>query len=123
MQSKVDALTVAGFVVVHGVRESDRVNPKPPPSRLPPIDTVNWLIAECKTPTWHGERKCSRKKGTAKNINKRNKGQALLARVLDVRPAADGPGLQYKIESIEFVGTNLPEEYTIATQHAPVRHL
>jgi hypothetical protein len=35
MQSKVDALTVAGFVVVHGVRESDRVNPRPPPSRLP----------------------------------------------------------------------------------------
>jgi hypothetical protein len=31
----------------------------------------------------------------------------------------DGPGLQYKIESIESVRTNLPEEYTITINCYP----
>jgi hypothetical protein len=85
------------------------------------VDTVNWLIAECKTPTWRRERKCGRRKDTAENIDKRNKGQALLAWVLDVRPSADGPRLQYRIESIESVGTNLPKEYTITISCYPTR--
>jgi hypothetical protein len=83
---RVDALTAASFVVVHGVHESDRVKPKPLPSKLPLVDIVNWLIPECKTPTWHGERKCGKRKDIAENINKRNKGLALLARVLNVCP-------------------------------------
>jgi hypothetical protein len=118
-QSEVDALTIAGFVVVHRVRESNRVKPRPPPSRLPPVDRVNWLIPECKTPTWRGERKCGRRKGIVENIDKRNKGLALLAWVLDIRPTADGPGLQYRIEFIESVGTNLPEEYTVTISCYP----
>jgi hypothetical protein len=92
-QSEIDAFTVAGFVVVHRVRESDRVKPMPPPSRLPLMDTMNWSISKCKTPTWRGDRKCGRRKGTTENIDKRNKGLELLARVLDVCPAMDGHGL------------------------------
>jgi hypothetical protein len=75
---RVDALTVTSFVVVHGVRERDRVKPRPPPSKLPPVDIVNWSIPEYKTPTWHGERKCGRRKGTSESIDKQNKGLALL---------------------------------------------
>jgi hypothetical protein len=78
-------------VVVHGVYDSDRMKPKPPPSRLLPVDTVNWSIPEYKIPTWHGDKKCGRKKGIVENIDKRNKGLVLLAQVLDVHLAADGP--------------------------------
>jgi hypothetical protein len=53
------------------------------------------------------------------NIDKRNKGLALLARVLDVRFTADGLGLQYRIESIESIGTNFPKEYTITISCYP----
>jgi hypothetical protein len=106
------------------VRESDRVKPRPPPSKLPPVDIVNWSIPECKTPTWRGERKCGRRKGTAENIDKQNKGLALLAWAPDVCPAMDGLGLQYRIESIDFVGTNLHEEYMVTIfQLLPNLHL
>jgi hypothetical protein len=44
---------------------------------------------------------------------------ALLAWVLDVRPATDGPRLQYRIESIESIGTNLPKEYTVTISCYP----
>ena len=89
------------------------MKPRLLPPKLPPVDTVNWSIPECKTLIWRRERKCGRRKGTSENIDKGNKGLALIARILDVCCVANGPGLQYRIESIEFVGTNLPEEYTV----------
>jgi hypothetical protein len=119
LRRQVDALTVVSFMVVHGVHESNRVKPRPPPSRLPLVDIVNWSIAECKIPIWRSERNCGKRKGIVENIDKRNKGLALLARVLDVHPAVDGLGLQYRIESIESVGTNLPKEYTITISCYP----
>jgi hypothetical protein len=83
-QEEADALRAAGFVVMQGVPNDERVEAHVSSDR-PPLDNINWAVKADKTPTIRNNIRVNPRKEKKENFANRDRGSTMIATVLLAR--------------------------------------